>query len=295
MEAFRYASPASLDEALALLARESGAAPERRPALLAGGSDLIVQLRAGLRRPAAVIDVKRVPELARLAIEVDGLHLGAAVSCAALAARREVRERWPGLAEAAALIGSVQIQSRATVAGNLCNASPAADTVPALLVLGARCRVAGPRGARELPAADFAPGPGRNALAPDELLVEIVVPPPPARAADAYLRFTPRAEMDIAVVGAAAWLALGEDGRCAGARLALGAVAERAILVPEVESALLGTRLETAALEAAAERAREAARPISDKRGTAAFRRQVAGVLARRALARAAERAGARA
>jgi carbon-monoxide dehydrogenase medium subunit len=142
--------------------------------------------------------------------------------------------------------------------------------------------------------AEFAPGPGRNALAADELLVEIVVPPPPPRAADAYLRFTPRAEMDIAVVGAAAWLALGEDGRCTGARLALGAVAERAIAVPEAEAVLLGTRLEPASLEAAAERARSAARPISDRRGTAAFRRHVAGVLARRAFARAAERAGAR-
>jgi carbon-monoxide dehydrogenase medium subunit len=213
------------------------------------------------------------------------------VSCFELGERDDVRALWPGLVEAAQLIGSMQIQGRATVAGNLCNASPAADTVPSLLALGARCRVAGPHGARELSAADFAPEPGRTALGPAELLVEIVVPPPGPRTADAYLRFTPRAEMDIAVVGAAASVALREDGCCASARLALGAVAERAILVPEAGAALAGARLDEPALERAVEAARAAARPIDDKRGTAAFRRHVAGVLARRALALAAARA----
>jgi CO/xanthine dehydrogenase FAD-binding subunit len=294
VETFRYEAPTTLDAALALLAREAARDPERRPRLLAGGTDLLVQLRGGEQRPTALVDVKRVPELRRLEVAADGLHLGAAVSCFELSAREDVRVLWPGLLEAAELIGSMQIQGRATVAGNLCNASPAADTVPSLLALEARCRIAGPGGTRELPVAEFAVAPGRNALAPGELLVELLVPPPPPRSSDAYLRFTPRAEMDIAVVGAAASVALAADGRCAGARIALGAVAERAIRVPEAEAALVGARIEGETLARAAQAASRAARPISDKRGTAEYRRHVAGVLARRALALAAERAGAR-
>jgi carbon-monoxide dehydrogenase medium subunit len=294
VESFRYEAPTTLTAALALLAREAAAAPERRPALLAGGTDLIVQMRGGLRHPAAVIDLKRVPELGRVALEPDGLLLGAAVPCAALRGREDLRALWPGLLEAAELIGSMQIQGRATVVGNLCNASPAADTVPSLLALGARVRVAGPRGAREIEVTEFCVGPGRNALAPDELATAVFVPRPGPGSADAYLRFTPRAEMDIAVVGAAASVALGEDGRCRAARVALGAVAERALLAPAAAEALVGTRLEPEALARAAEAARSAARPIDDKRGTAAFRRHVAGVLVRRALERAAARAGAR-
>jgi carbon-monoxide dehydrogenase medium subunit len=291
VEPFRYDAPTSLEAALSLLAREAASAPERRPALLAGGTDLIVQLRAGLRRPGAVIDLKRVPELGRVELGPDGLSLGAAVPCAALRGREDLRALWPGLLEAAELIGSMQIQGRATVVGNLCNASPAADTVPALLALAARVRVAGPSGSRELPVSDFCVGPGRNALAPDELATAVLVPRPPPRSADAYLRFTPRAEMDIAVVGAAVSLALAPDGRCTAARVALGAVAERALLAPAAADALVGTRLEPGALERAAEAARAAARPIDDKRGTASFRRHVAGVLVARAARRAAERA----
>jgi carbon-monoxide dehydrogenase medium subunit len=294
VETFRYEAPTTLDAALALLAREAAQDPERRPKLLAGGTDLLVQLRSGAPRPGALVDVKRVPELRRLEVTADGLHLGAAVSCFELSGREDVRALWPGLLESAELIGSMQIQGRATVAGNLCNASPAADTVPALLALEARCRIAGASGARELPVAEFALGPGRNALAPGELLVELVVPRPAPRSSDAYLRFTPRAEMDIAVVGAAASVALDPDGRCSGARLALGAVAERAIRVPEAEAALVGERREGEVLARAAQAASRAARPISDKRGTAEYRRHVAGVLARRALAIAAERARAR-
>jgi carbon-monoxide dehydrogenase medium subunit len=294
METFRYEAPTTLGAAIELLARESSGDPERRPRLLAGGTDLLVQLRAGARRPSAVVDVKRVPELRRLEVASDGLHLGAAVSCFELSSHGEVRALWPGLLEAAELIGSMQIQGRATVAGNLCNASPAADTVPSLLALEARCRIAGPGGTRELPAAELAVGPGRNALGPGELLVEIFVPRPAPRASDAYLRFTPRAEMDIAVVGAAASVALDANGRCAGARLALGAVAERAIRVPEAEAALAGATLDGDALQRAAAAASRAARPISDKRGTVEYRRQLAGVLARRTLAIAAERAAAR-
>ncbi|HEX2483971.1 MAG TPA: FAD binding domain-containing protein [Myxococcota bacterium] len=294
MEAFRYEAPTTLDAALALLAREAAVAPEQRPAILAGGTDLIVQMRGGLRRPAAVIDVKRVPELARIDVGADGLSLGAAVPCASLRGREDVRALWPGLVEAAELIGSMQIQGRATVVGNLCNASPAADTVPSLLVLGARVRIAGPRGVREVPVSDFCVAPGRNALAPDELATALFVPRPAARSADAYLRFTPRAEMDIAVVGAAARVTLAPDGRCTAAAVALGAVAERALLAPAAAEALVGTRLEPASLARAADAARAAARPIDDKRGTAFFRRHVTGVLVTRAVERAAARAGAR-
>jgi carbon-monoxide dehydrogenase medium subunit len=294
METFRYEAPETLPAALALLARSGAGDPARSPQVLAGGTDLIVQMRAGSLRPAAVVDVKRVPELRRLEIGADGLHLGGAVSCFELSARGELRALWPGLVEAAELIGSMQIQGRATVAGNLCNASPAADTVPALFALDARCRIAGPSGTREVPVAEFTLGPGRTVLAPGELLVELFVPRPAPRSSDAYLRFTPRAEMDIAVVGAGASVTLGPDGRCAALRLALGAVAERAIRVPEAEAALAGASLDSAALARAAEAASRAARPIDDKRGTAEYRRRVVGVLARRALALAAERAGAR-
>jgi len=295
MDAFRYEAPTSLDAALALLAREAGAAPERRPALLAGGTDLIVQMRGGVRRPATVIDVKRVPELGRIELGADGLSLGAAVPCAALHGRDDLRALWPGLVEAAELIGSMQIQGRATLVGNLCNASPAADTVPSLLALGARVRAAGVRGVREIPVSEFCVGPGSTALAPDELATAVFVPRPAARSSDAYLRFTPRAEMDIAVVGAAVSLTLDEGGRCSAARVALGAVAERAFLALAAAEALVGTRLDPDALARAAEAARAAARPIDDKRGTAFFRRHVAGVLVGRALERAAARAGVRA
>jgi len=290
MMKFDYYQTKTVAEALQLMQEAKGMRK-----YVAGGTDLIVQMRSAARRPGAVIDVKRVPELRRLAVEADGLHLGAAVTCGELGAHAEARALWPGLVEAAELIGSMQIQGRATVAGNLCNASPAADTVPPLLALGARCRIAGPRGARELAAADFCLGPGRTALAPDELLVGLVVPRPAPRSADAYLRFTPRAEMDIAVVGAAARIGLAADGSCASARVALGAVADRAILVTDAEDALVGSPPgDAAALERAAEAARRAARPLTDKRGTAAFRRHVAGVLVRRALALAAARAAAR-
>jgi carbon-monoxide dehydrogenase medium subunit len=294
VDTFRYEAPATLDAAVAALARETAAAPERRPALLAGGTDLIVQMRARLRRPAVVIDLKRIAALRRIELAADGLHLGAAVTCLELSGREDVRSRYPGLVEAAGLIGSMQIQGRATVAGNLCNASPAADTVPALVALGARVAIAGPSGARDLAAAELATGPGRTALAPDELVTEVFVPLPPPRSADAYLRFTPRGEMDIAVVGVGASLTLDGDGLCAAARVALGAVAERVIEAPEAARAVIGTELLLADLERAASAARAAARPIDDKRGTAAFRRHVAGVLARRALALAAERARAR-
>lgn len=287
MHPFIYEAPTSLDAVL----RQLGSADSRAD-LLAGGTDLLVQLQGGRTSPASVIDVKKIPELSRLELTDDGLRLGAAVSCWELSRRDDIRTLYPGLVEAAELIGSMQIQGRATVGGNLCNASPAADTIPALIALGARAALVGADGEREVAAEDFVTGPGQNALREHELLVELRIPRPAERTADAYLRFTPRAEMDIAVVGAGVSLTLDESGTCTAARASLGAVADRALLVPEIAAALVGQPIDTAALERAAAAASAAARPISDKRGTAAYRTRVAGVLTKRAAAAAAERAG---
>jgi carbon-monoxide dehydrogenase medium subunit len=284
MQPFRYEAPPSLDAALTLLA-------DPRSRVFAGGTDLLVQLRSGLEPPTALVDVKSIPELRVVELGPDRLRLGAAVSCWDICDHPELRRAFPGLVEAAELIGSMQIQSRATVGGNLCNGSPAADTTPALFALAAECVLRGPGGGRRLPVHEFVLGPGRTALEPGELLVELQVPRLPDGAADAYLRFIPRGEMDIAVVGAGVLLELEADGRCRAARIALGAVAPTAILVPEAAAALVGTRLAATDLEQAAALASRAGEPISDKRGPAAYRRRLAGVLTRRALTTAAERA----
>lgn len=287
MHSFTYEAPTSLG---AMFERLGTGEP--RPGLLAGGTDLLVQLRGGFTTPSAVIDVKKIPELCRLELDDSGLHLGAAVSCWALSRRDDVRSAYPGLMEAAELIGSMQIQGRATVGGNLCNSSPAADTIPALIALGARAALSSADGEREIAVEEFVTGPGRNVLHPGELLVELRIPPPSARASDAYLRFTPRAEMDIAVVGAGVSVTLDESGACTAARASLGAVADRPLLVPEIGAALVGGPIDAAALERAAAAARAAARPISDKRGTAEYRTRLSGVLTKRAASRAAQRAG---
>jgi CO/xanthine dehydrogenase FAD-binding subunit len=285
----RYEAPQSIEEAVVLL----GAGDAR---VLAGGTDLLVQMTSGARRPATVINVKRIPELVGIHFADDGtLHLGAAVCAAEIAENSRVRAAYPGLAEGIALIGSDQIQGRASVGGNLCNASPAADTVPSLFVLGARCRIAGPRGSeRTIPVRELVTGPGKTSLAPGELLVELVIPSPAPRSADAYLRMIPRTEMDIAVVGAGVSVTLDDAGTCTGARVALGAVAPTVIEAPDAAAALVGTQLDEADLEGAAELVRAACHPIDDKRGTAKYRRNVAGVLfvraARSARIRAQER-----
>lgn len=284
-----FAAPRDVAEAVALL--ESHGANAR---VLAGGTDLLVQMRSGQRRPAVLVDVKRIPELQELRFEGEECVIGAAHSAAALREHPGLRQRWPGVVEAAELIGSEQIQGRASLGGNLCNASPAADTVPALVAAAARCEIAGPGGRRFLAAEDFCLGPGENALAPGELLVALRLPPPAPRSADAYLRLIPRSEMDIAVAGAGVSLALDAQGRIAAARIALGAVAPRVLLLAELGQALVGAAPDEAALAQVAEAARAAVRPIDDKRGTAEYRRHVAGVLARRALAIAARRAAAR-
>jgi carbon-monoxide dehydrogenase medium subunit len=286
VESLEYAAPASLVEAIRLIVGRNGDA-----SILAGGTDLIAQMARGERRPHLVVDVKRIPELMDLRFDGKVLRLGAAMPCAAVREHADVRRAFPGLLDAVELIGSEQIQGRASVGGNLCNGSPAADTVPALFALGAECVVAGPEKTRTVPVESFVRGPGENVLARGEILVEVRIPAPPPRSADAYLRFIPRTEMDIAVVGAAVWLRLDADDRCAEARIALGAVAPTVIRVPAAEERLVGTTIDDEALDAAAAEASSAARPIDDVRGPAWYRRHLAAVLTRRAAKIALDRA----
>jgi carbon-monoxide dehydrogenase medium subunit len=284
----QYQAPQSLDDAIGLLARAGD-----NGRLLAGGTDLLAQMKTGAVAPALIVDLKRIPELG--AIEGDaasGFGIGAAVCTAALGEHAALAAAWPGVVEAAQLIGSEQIQSRASLGGNLCNASPAADSVPALIAAAATCTIAGPDGRRELPVEDFITGPGQTALAPGELVVDIQLPPKPARSGDAYLRLIPRSEMDIAIVGAGVCLSLDESGTCTAARVSLGAVAATPLLVDAAGEALVGSALDDDALAACAAAASAAASPIDDKRGTVAYRTRVAGVLAKRAAVIARDRAG---
>lgn len=284
-----FHAPDTVEDAVALLAAD----PSARP--LGGGTDLIVQMRSGRVAPSAVVDLKRIAGLSGVRRDGGRFVIGAATPCTALRNDAELCAAWPGVVEAANLIGSVQVRNRATMAGNLCNASPAADSVPALVAAGATCVVAGPSGTREIPVEAIPVSPGRTSLSAGEFVVEIRLPARAERAADAYLRSIPRTEMDIAVVGAAANLTFDADGTCTSARIALGAVAPTVVVVEAAGAAMVGTRLEEAALEVVAEAARAACNPIDDKRGTISYRRAMAGVLARRAVLIAAARAGAKA
>lgn len=289
MHELHYEAPTSLDQAIGLLA---AAGDDGR--MLAGGTDLIIQMRAGVREPGQVIDAKKIPELQTLSYDAQsGLRLGAALACCEIIDNPTVRQHYPGLVEAAGLIGSDQILARASVGGNVCNGSPAADTTPALIALGATCHIAGPNGTREVAVEDVVTAPGQTALAADELLVEFRIPAPPAKAADCYQRFIPRNEMDIAVVGVGSCVALDGD-TCSAARIGLGAVAARPLLAKEAGDALVGKPLDDAAIDATAKLAQAAASPISDMRGTAEFRTHLVGVLTRRTLEEAAARARAR-
>ena len=285
----RYEAPETLDAAVALLAREPGEAR-----VLAGGTDLLVQLKTDLVDPALVVDIKRISELREIKREGGGFRIGAAVTGAELKEHPELKYVWPGVVEAANLIGSTQIQGRATMGGNLCNGSPAADSVPALIAAGAIATIAGPSGRRDLAVEDVVIGPRKLALAKGELVVSFLLPPRPEHSGDAYLRFIPRTEMDIAVVGAGVNLCLDRRGTVQSARVALGAVAERPLLVPEAGQALVGTALEETSLGQFEAAVRAACRPIDDKRGTKEFRIKIAGVLARRAALTAYERARSR-
>jgi CO/xanthine dehydrogenase FAD-binding subunit len=288
MGAIEYTAPTTLAEALRLLARD-GARP------LAGGTDLIPAWRAGRWDAAEIVDLKRIPELIGIARDGRGWRIGAATPCAAIGGHAALRAAWPGVVEAACLIGSAQIQGRASLGGNLCNASPAADSVPALIAAGATCvvaRAAGDRVAeREIPVAQVPAGPGRHTLAPGELVVAFRLPERAPRSGDAYLRLIPRTEMDIAVAGAGVWLTLDERDRIRAARVALGALAPTAIAVPAAGDALVGSALDVGATERLEAIVRAACRPIDDKRGTAVYRVRVAGVLAARAARIAYDRA----
>jgi carbon-monoxide dehydrogenase medium subunit len=271
---------------VALLAAERGDAR-----VLAGGTDLLVQMRTDLIAPTLLVDIKRIPEVRQITEEGGGFRIGAAVTGAELKEHPRLKTAWPGVVEAANLIGSTQIQGRATLGGNLCNGSPAADSVPALIAAGAIATIAGPNGRRERPMEEMMMGPRQLALARGEIVASFLLPPRSPRTADAYLRFIPRSEMDIAVAGCGVCLTLDAGGTCAAARVALCAVAPRPVLVPEGARALIGTKVDAAALETLASAVEAACQPIDDKRGTKEYRVKVAGVLARRAARTALDRA----
>jgi aerobic carbon-monoxide dehydrogenase medium subunit len=282
----RYEAPNSIDKAVELLAAEKGLA-----FVLAGGTDLLVRMKSGFVEPDLVVDVKRIEPLRKITAEAGGFRIGAAVPATELGEHKALKKLWPGVVEAASLIGSTQIQGRATMTGNMCNASPAADSVPALVAAGATATIVGPKGRRELPVEDVATAPGKTALAKGEIVESLFLPARPKHSGDAYLRFIPRTEMDIAVVGAGVSLTMGEDGICKAARVSLGAVAARVLLVKEAADALIGSKIDKVALDKLAAAASAVCRPIDDKRGTKDFRIEVAGVLARRAAVIAHKRA----
>jgi xanthine dehydrogenase FAD-binding subunit len=285
---FDYAAPTSLAQATALLA---GAKGEAR--VLAGGTDLIVQLREHLRDADLVVDLKKIPELMELSYSPrEGMRLGASVPCYRIYEHAEISAAYPALADAARIVGGWQIQSRASVGGNLCNASPAADTIPALIALHARCVIAGPDGLREVTVESFCTAPGRNVLRKGEVLATILVGPSVPNSGSAYERFIPRNEMDIAVVGAASWVKLSADGTTIEqARIGLAAVAPTPLFAAAASHWLSGKAATEETLAQAGELARKVAAPISDMRGTAEFRLHLVGVLTRRTLAKAVERA----
>jgi CO/xanthine dehydrogenase FAD-binding subunit len=280
-----YKVASSIEEAVGLLADAKIATR-----ILAGGTDLIIQSKAQAT-PIAVVDVKKISSMVSATLDDTGLTLGPSMSCVEFTARDDIKSVYPGLIEAAYLIGSTQVQGRCSVGGNLCNSSPAADTVPALIASGAQCVVMGPGGERTVPVEDFVTGVGKNCMSKDELLTAIKIARPAPGTADAYLRFIPRTEMDIAVAGAGVSLTLDDSGICTAARVAIGAVAVTALLVPEAAKALIGSKLDDAALQAAADAASAASSPISDRRGTVEYRKHVVGVLVKRAAKIAGERA----
>jgi carbon-monoxide dehydrogenase medium subunit len=284
-----YTAPSTVEEAIRILAAAPGTAK-----VLSGGTDLLVQLRSGRTKPDLIVDIKNIPGMSGIRERNGAFVIGAATSGAVIGECEALQQAWPGVVEAANLIGSTQVQGRASLAGNLCNASPAADSVPALIAARATCVVAGANGRREVPVESIPTGPGRTSLRPDEFIIEFHLPKRPPRSADAYLRFIPRTEMDIAVVGAGVSVTLDPGGACTDARVVLGAVAPTAILVPEAAAALIGHTLDETALAALDQAARRACKPIDDKRGTIEYRTKVAGVMARRAAVIAYERAGVR-
>ena len=289
MGAYAYVAPATVDELVAVLDQhiKSG----NRAQVMSGGTDLLVQMRSVDKSPRTIVDIKKLAETNRCDIGEHEIYIGSAVSSALMNESAELHMLLPGLLEAADLIGSTQIQGRATIGGNLCNASPAGDSIPAMIAVGAVCDIAGSSGGRSVPVEDFVVGVGKNALAPGEFLLGLRIPRPGPRQSSAYLRFTPRTEMDIAVAGCGVSVTLDDNGVCSAARVAIGAVAPTALLVPAAAAALIGTALDDAAIQAAGEACTAAASPISDKRGTVEYRKKVVAVLCRRAAGIAKQRA----
>jgi CO/xanthine dehydrogenase FAD-binding subunit len=286
MQSPAYHAPDTVEQAVDLLAANRGARP------LAGGTDLIVQMQSGRSAPGAIVDLKRIARLKEIRVEADHIAIGAAVACTALKQNATLAAEWPGVVEAANLIGSVQVRNRATMAGNLCNASPAADSVPALVAAGAKAIVAGPGGEREVAVEAIPTSPGKTSLGEGEFVAEIRLPRRVKGGGDAYLRSIPRTEMDIAVVSAGATIVLDDAGTCTAARISIGAAAPTVLLVEEAGAALVGTKLDDAAIARMMAAASAACNPIDDKRGTVAYRKSTAGVLAKRAVQIARARAG---
>jgi len=288
MESYGYVAPSSIAEVLAVLNGSTSAGQMTQ--VLAGGSDVLVQMRMPNHQPRTIVDIKKLAETNRLEVSAEGIYIGAAVSSAVMNEHQGLREAMPGLMEAGDLIGSTQVQGRATICGNLCNASPAGDSIPALIAAGGLCDIATAGGSRQMPVEDFVVGVGKNALQEGEFLLGVKFAMPKASTKDAYLRFTPRTEMDIAVAGVGVRVSV-ENGICTDARVSIGAVAPTALLVPGAADALIGSSLDEAALAAAGQACKDSASPISDKRGTAEYRQKVVAVLCKRAIAIAHKRA----
>jgi len=281
-----YAAPDSVDAAVALIAKAGAGAR-----VMAGGTDVLVLLHGEIIEPELIVDIKNIPEMRAIAAEDGGWRVGAAVPGMELMDHEGFSSDWPGVIEGVALIGSIQIKGRASMGGNLCNASPAADSVPPLIAAGAICNIAGPNGTRTAPVEDIITGPGKTSLALGEIVVSFSFPVRAPHSGDCYLRLTPRTEMDIAVVGVAANLTLDGSGICTAARISLGAVAPTPLLVADAAGALIGSKVDAAALADVAGAASAACNPINDKRGTIEYRVKTAAVMARRAVETALHRA----
>ena len=274
----RYHTPASFEDAVAIALQASGTTR-----FLAGGTDVLVQMRSDIVTPDDLIDVKHIAGVREIVRRADGgWDIGVAVAGAEMSEHAELGREWPGIVEGMDLIGSTQVQGRATLVGNLCNGSPAADSVPAMIAASVTLTVTGPDGSREVAVEDIPTGPGRTSLAKGEMVSAVHIPARGDHGGDAYLRFIPRTEMDIAVVGCGVNLRLDGDV-IVEARVSLGAVAPTALLVQEAADAIVGSTLDEAALAKLAKAAEAACNPIDDKRGTIEFRTEVAGVLAQRA------------
>lgn len=285
MHDFNYVAPTSIGEAVAVL-KEQGA----NARLLAGGTDLLINMRVGRRKPAVVVDGKGIAELNELKVGAKGLTIGAAVSCKTIYENDAIARDYPALIDSVSLIGGIQIQGRASLGGNLCNAAPSGDAIPTLMALGAIANVIGPNGERQIPVDKFCTGPGKSALSDNELLVSIFIPAPVAGGGAFFLRFIPRNEMDIAVVNAAVAVVMDGD-TVKSARIAIGSCAPTPILATKAGALLAGNAVSDGLLQRVGDAASDATTPISDMRGTAKYRKHLARVLTKRAVLGAIDRA----